>query len=82
MLQREGIYAPVTIEPFDNKYGIYIQAGSKMTKMTIQSYPSNCLAWPSVIIADELERQFTREVEWEMNKNNQPTNLTKWRKKK
>lgn len=82
MLQREGTYAPVTIEPFDNKYGIYIQAGSRMTRMTILSYPSNCLAWPSVIIADELERQFSREVEWEMNKHNQSTATTKWRKKK
>jgi hypothetical protein len=68
MLKRDGDYAPVLIHPNEPQYGVMISAGSTHTACTIQAYPSPSLAWSVLNIANELERQFVREVEWEMNK--------------
>jgi hypothetical protein len=71
MIRREGTYANVCIHSNEPKYGIIVNAGSKMNHGGMQGYPSPSLAWSMINLANELERQFTREVEWEMNKHQQ-----------
>lgn len=73
MLQRSGSYAPVTISSAEPKYGIVINAGSIHSESVIISYPSPSLTWSVMNIANELERQYSREVEWEMNKHGMET---------
>jgi hypothetical protein len=79
MLKREGTYTDVVIQPNEPKYGVRVFAGSKMNHGGIQAYPSPSLAWPIISMANELERQFTREVEWEMTKHGQQTKVNKKR---
>lgn len=71
MLKREGAYADVVIHASEPRYGVIVNAGSSFSSGEVKAYPSSSMAWPIVAIANELERQFTREVEWDMNKHNQ-----------
>lgn len=69
-LRRDGERSDIYIVPLDPNLGIAIDAGSKFTKMTLSGFPSRSLVWPVLRIADDLERQFTREVMIEANKHN------------
>lgn len=61
-LTRTGEKSDIYILPSDPHLGILIDAGSKYSRMTLNSYPSKALVWPVLRIADELERQYIREV--------------------
>jgi hypothetical protein len=67
-LTRTGELSDVYILPSDPMLGILIDAGSKYSKLTLQSFPSKAMVWPILRIADDLERQYTREVSIESNK--------------
>lgn len=67
-LKRDGILADVYIIPMERGLGMEIKAGSKYTSMRFNGFPSKTMLWPVLKIADELERQFVREVAIESSK--------------
>ncbi len=75
-LTRTGEMTDIYILPCDPMLGITIDAGSKYAKATIQGFPSKAMVWPIIRIADELERQYVREVSVEGNKHGSSTGRT------
>lgn len=67
-LRRDGEMADVYIVPLDPNLGITIDAGSKYQRMQFSGFPAKSLVWPVLRMADELERQYTREVVIQKNK--------------
>ena len=67
-LRRDGTLQDVYIIPHEPNLGLVINAGSKYTGMNLTGFPSKALVWPTLRMADDLERQFIREVSIEANK--------------
>lgn len=67
-LRRDGTFCDVHIHPHTPQLGVYIEAGSKFAKTAMACFPSMAMVGPVLKIADELERQFVREVKIEENK--------------
>lgn len=67
-LTRTGEIADIYLLPSDPYLGVLIDSGSKYGKATIQGFPSKAMVWPVLRIADELDRQYAREVSIESNK--------------
>ncbi len=67
-LIRDGEYGPVTIIPPCEVYGVVIRAGSIYVHANMNMFPSRNLAWPTIKIADELEIQYSKEVQREKQK--------------
>lgn len=76
-LRRDGAMQDIYIVPNEPQLGVLIDAGSKYTQMSMTGYPSKSLVWPIIRIADDLERQYTREVTIEANKHNTPVKVEK-----
>jgi len=75
-LTRTGELADVYLLPCEPTMGISIDVGSKYNSGTLQSFPSKAMVWPVIRIADELERQFVREISIESKKHTGGTNAT------
>lgn len=69
-LRREGSLQDVYIVPHEPNLGLMVNAGSKYINMIMTGFPSKSLVWPVIRIADDMERQFVREVTIEANKRN------------
>lgn len=67
-LTRTGEMSDIYLLPCDPILGVKIDAGSKYSTATIQGFPSKAMVWPIIRIADELERQYVREVSIEATK--------------
>jgi len=67
-LTRTGTLTDIYILPCDPMLGINIDAGSTYSKATVTSFPSQGMVIPTLCIADELERQYIKEVSIESNK--------------
>lgn len=68
VLRRDGELNDVYIVPLDPQLGMIVDSGSKFGRMQINGFPARSMVWPVLRIADELERQYTREVTIERNK--------------
>lgn len=75
-LTRTGELSDIYILPQDPMLGVIIDGGSKYSKLQLQAFPSKGMVWPVLRIADELERQYTREVSIEANKHGNSTGRT------
>ncbi len=67
-LTRTGVMNDIYLIPCEPMLGVMIDAGSKYAKCTVTAFPSKGMVWPVLRIADELERQYSREIAIETNK--------------
>ncbi len=67
-LTRTGELNDVYLLPSDPQLGVLIDAGSKYGKAMIFAFPSKGVLWSVLKLADELERQYVREVKIATNK--------------